>query len=41
MENIEALLLAHLKVQQACIVPVADAEFDRRPVAVINLLSLR
>ncbi|MGL9720537.1 o-succinylbenzoate--CoA ligase [Symbiopectobacterium sp.] len=36
-ENIEALLLAHPKVQQACVVPVADAEFGQRPVAVIDV----
>ncbi|MCW2478358.1 o-succinylbenzoate--CoA ligase [Candidatus Symbiopectobacterium sp. NZEC135] len=36
-ENIEALLLAHPKVQQACVVPVTDAEFGQRPVAVIDV----
>ncbi|MGL9736295.1 MAG: AMP-binding enzyme [Symbiopectobacterium sp.] len=36
-ENIEALLLAHPKVQQACVVPVAAAEFGQRPVAVIDV----
>ncbi|WP_291968573.1 o-succinylbenzoate--CoA ligase [Candidatus Symbiopectobacterium sp.] len=36
-ENIEALLLAHPKVQQACVVPVADTEFGQRPVAVIDV----
>ncbi|MCW2487575.1 o-succinylbenzoate--CoA ligase [Candidatus Symbiopectobacterium sp. NZEC127] len=36
-ENIEALLLAHPKVKQACVVPVPDAEFGQRPVAVIDV----
>lgn len=36
-ENIEALLLAHPQVKQACVVPVADAEFGQRPVAVIDV----
>ncbi|WP_113627444.1 o-succinylbenzoate--CoA ligase [Pectobacterium peruviense] len=36
-ENIEAVLLTHPDVQQACIVPVEDAEFGHRPVAVLEL----
>ncbi|KMK83836.1 o-succinylbenzoate--CoA ligase [Pectobacterium brasiliense] len=36
-ENIEAVLLAHPDVQQACIVPVDDAEFGHRPVAVLEV----
>ncbi|MGQ5288996.1 o-succinylbenzoate--CoA ligase [Pectobacterium actinidiae] len=36
-ENIEAVLLAHPDVQQACIVPVDDAEFGQRPVAVLEV----
>lgn len=36
-ENIEALLLAHPGVLQACIVPVDDPEFGQRPVAVLEL----
>ncbi|POE10654.1 o-succinylbenzoate--CoA ligase [Pectobacterium odoriferum] len=36
-ENIEAMLLAHPDVQQACIVPVDDAEFGHRPVAVLEV----
>lgn len=36
-ENIEALLLSHPDVRQACVVPIADPEFGHRPVAVIEL----
>lgn len=36
-ENIEALLLAHPSVLQACVVPVDDPEFGQRPVAVLEL----
>lgn len=36
-ENIEAVLLTHSGVQQACIVPVDDAEFGQRPVAVLEV----
>ncbi|MCH5050648.1 o-succinylbenzoate--CoA ligase [Pectobacterium aquaticum] len=36
-ENIEAVLLTHPDVQQACIVPVDDAEFGHRPVAVLEV----
>ncbi|KHN49897.1 o-succinylbenzoate--CoA ligase [Pectobacterium fontis] len=36
-ENIEAVLLSHPDVQQACIVPVNDAEFGHRPVAVLEV----
>ncbi|MBN3263068.1 o-succinylbenzoate--CoA ligase [Pectobacterium brasiliense] len=36
-ENIEVVLLAHPDVQQACIVPVDDAEFGHRPVAVLEV----
>ncbi|WP_350238195.1 o-succinylbenzoate--CoA ligase [Pectobacterium colocasium] len=36
-ENIEAVLLRHPDVQQACVVPVDDAEFGHRPVAVLEV----
>ncbi|KFX06629.1 O-succinylbenzoic acid--CoA ligase [Pectobacterium betavasculorum] len=36
-ENIEAVLLTHPDVQQACIVPVEDVEFGHRPVAVLEV----
>ncbi|MDX6913848.1 o-succinylbenzoate--CoA ligase [Pectobacterium carotovorum] len=36
-ENIEAVLLTHPDVQQACVVPVEDAEFGHRPVAVLEV----
>jgi O-succinylbenzoic acid--CoA ligase len=36
-ENIEAVLLTHPDVQQACVVPVEDVEFGHRPVAVVEL----
>ncbi|MFW5409568.1 o-succinylbenzoate--CoA ligase [Pectobacterium brasiliense] len=39
-ENIEAVLLAHPDVQQACIVPVDDAEFGHRPVAVLEVAQV-
>lgn len=35
-ENIEALLLTHPSVYQACVVPVPDTEFGQRPVAVLD-----
>lgn len=38
-ENIEALLLTHPRVRQACVVPVPDAEFGQRPVAVLDISS--
>ncbi|MEQ9861481.1 o-succinylbenzoate--CoA ligase [Pectobacterium cacticida] len=34
-ENIEAVLLTHPDIQQACVVPVEDVEFGHRPVAVL------
>ncbi|MCV9877849.1 o-succinylbenzoate--CoA ligase [Brenneria izbisi] len=36
-ENIETVLLAHPDIQQACVVPVDDAEFGQRPVAVLDV----
>ncbi|AOR64482.1 o-succinylbenzoate--CoA ligase [Pectobacterium wasabiae] len=36
-ENIEAVLLMHPDVQQACVVPVEDVEFGHRPVAVLGV----
>ncbi|MEL0579356.1 o-succinylbenzoate--CoA ligase [Pectobacterium punjabense] len=36
-ENIEAVLLTHPDVQQACVVPVEDVEFGHRPVAVVEV----
>ncbi|MFC3394860.1 o-succinylbenzoate--CoA ligase [Brenneria rubrifaciens] len=36
-ENIETVLLAHPDIQQACVVPVDDAEFGQRPVAVVEV----
>ncbi len=36
-ENIEALLLTHPMVLHACVVPVPDAEFGQRPVAVLDV----
>ncbi|QTF09421.1 o-succinylbenzoate--CoA ligase [Brenneria izadpanahii] len=36
-ENIESLLLTHPDVQQACVVPVDDAEFGQRPAAVVEI----
>ncbi|PWC21351.1 o-succinylbenzoate--CoA ligase [Brenneria roseae subsp. roseae] len=36
-ENIETALLAHPDIQQACVVPVDDAEFGQRPVAVVEI----
>ncbi|UVO09549.1 o-succinylbenzoate--CoA ligase [Pectobacterium polonicum] len=36
-ENIEAVLLMHPDVQQACVVPVDDVEFGHRPVAVVEV----
>ncbi|MEC5342251.1 o-succinylbenzoate--CoA ligase [Brenneria populi] len=36
-ENIESILLAHPDVRQACVVPVDDAEFGQRPVAVVEI----
>ncbi|AIA70172.1 O-succinylbenzoic acid--CoA ligase [Pectobacterium atrosepticum SCRI1043] len=38
-ENIEAVLLTHPAVQQACIVPVEDVEFGHRPVAVLEVVQ--
>ncbi|WP_409306420.1 o-succinylbenzoate--CoA ligase [Pectobacterium sp. B1J-3] len=36
-ENIEAVLLTHPDIQQACVVPVDDPEFGQRPVAVVDV----
>ncbi|ACX88941.1 o-succinylbenzoate--CoA ligase [Pectobacterium parmentieri] len=36
-ENVEAVLLTHPDVQQACVVPVDDVEFGHRPVAVLEV----
>ncbi|MEH2919819.1 o-succinylbenzoate--CoA ligase [Samsonia erythrinae] len=36
-ENIEAVLLRHPAIQQACVVPVEDVEFGHRPVAVLEM----
>ncbi|ACS84854.1 o-succinylbenzoate--CoA ligase [Musicola paradisiaca] len=38
-EDVEAVLLRHPDVSYACVVPVADAEFGHRPVAVVELAS--
>lgn len=35
-EDIERVLAAHPQITQAFVVPVADAEFGQRPVAVID-----
>lgn len=36
-ENIEAVLLRHPDVEQACVVPVDDVEFGQRPAAVVDI----
>ncbi|OQV64785.1 hypothetical protein AK51_08010 [Serratia nematodiphila DZ0503SBS1] len=35
-EDIERVLAAHPQITQAFVVPMADAEFGQRPVAVID-----
>jgi O-succinylbenzoic acid--CoA ligase len=35
-EEVERVLLAHPQIQQAFIVPLDDAEFGQRPVAVVE-----